>query len=198
MRKYNSSDYVKSWFNKQGILNAITIILGIIIVIYLITSLDELYHEDDKTLCYFLIAAFSLCVISAFFQNSKYATMQTNLLKNYLEINEKYISGIYTDTPKISDSDKYFKIEINQIEKMEIKEPGYFNCLMGDFYNFYIYHSSGLIKLAIESPEQAQTFILGHSKGNVNQPYACACGNYVYFGQERCEKCGRKFDWTKL
>lgn len=28
--------------------------------------------------------------------------------------------------------------------------------------------------------------------------YACACGNIVSFGQYKCEKCNRKFDWTKL
>lgn len=195
MKKFNSPDYVKSWFNKHGILNGITIVLGIILVIYNFSLLDELYYKDDKNLCYFLIVIFSLSVISAIFQLSKFAALQGNLLKNYLEITDNFISGIYTESPKTADNDKYFKIGYNQIEKIEIKNPSF---TLQEFHNLYIYHSNGLIKLAIESPEQARTLILNHTKGNTNQLYACACGNNVYFGQERCEKCGRRFDWTKL
>lgn len=195
MKKFNSPNYVKSWLNKHAVLNVITIILGIILVVYNFSLLDEIYNKDEKNLCYFLILILSACVVTAIFQNSKFAALQGNLLKNYLEINDNYISGIYTEKPKIADNDKYFKIGYNQIEKIEVKEP---NFIMQEFHNLYIYHSGELIKLAIESPEQARTLILGHTRGAANQLYACACGNNVFFGQEKCEKCGRKFDWTKI
>ena len=195
MKKFNSSSYVKSKFNTYFILNLSSLVVGIIPIVYFITSLDENHNEDTKMLLYFLIVLLSLLCFYNIFNVFKSSTRQNNLLKNYLEINENYISGIYVDTPNIPDSDKYFKIEINQIEKVEIKEPKF---LMNEFHNLYIYHSNGLIKLAIELPDQAQKLLLGKSNDITNQHYSCSCGNFVCFGQEKCEKCGTKFDWTKL
>lgn len=202
LRKFNFAEEVKGEIDKKIAFRVLLIPVAILWIGYYADKLANLnsWQNEDKFSCYFCIALGVMMIIAAFYENKRFSDIQGNLMKNTLEIKDTYISGIYTENPKTSDNDKYFKIEYNQIERLEVKDS---NVKSGEYHNLYIYYTGGLVKLAIESPKEACSLIDAscHQRdpGNIiYQPYACPCGNTVHYGDAECPQCGRKFDWTKL
>ncbi len=187
--------------HKRKTLSTFLGIIGIFIIIYYFSKRYWMV-DGGKMLFGIIIIIFIFAIINDFRTLNQTSIIISNINKNVLEIKNTYICGVFTDNPKITDNDKYFKLEYNQIDKIEIKN---IDISMGEYHNFYIYSSTNLIKLAIESPDEAYTIILkAINQNNVDnliatQAYKCPkCEEIVFYGQNNCENCGQIFDWSKL
>ena len=183
----------------------ILLFLGNIIItcllLYWLYAENLLNEDGGKTLFVLFLICGVVSVVSTYRSLTNLSTFSTNLNKNKLEIKNTYVSGIYTEDPKSSTGEKYFKIPYGEIEKIEVTET---NIKMGSLHNFTIYHSGGLVKLAIDLPTKAKDMIyekLESNKmaGQKSQAWKCPkCEKAIVSGQAMCENCGQMFDWSKM
>lgn len=201
LREFDKSvevcDEVESKGKKMLLLFISNIILTFVALGWLYAENYHKYEEGKALFVMFLV--FGVIAIVGSYKNMIDAVaLSAHVTKNKLEIKNTYLSGIYTESPKTSDNEKYFKIPYNKIEKIEVKE---INIKAAAFHNFIIYHSEGLIKLTIDSPKVAKDIICSMlAKGRTEaQTYKCPkCETEILFGQLACKNCGQEFDWSKL
>ena len=138
---------------------AIVLIASIFVtIIFLLLLYSKGYHNEDggKMLFALLIIVDAISLFTGYKEINELTTMLANFKKNELEIKSTYLSGIYTENPKVTNNEKFFRIPYNEIEKIETRAT---YIKTGDYYNFIIYYSGGIIKLTIATPEDARKMI---------------------------------------
>ncbi|MBQ8495281.1 MAG: hypothetical protein IJ465_05960 [Clostridia bacterium] len=115
------------------------------------------YRQDEwKALLIIVAIAVIISLVTNCMMAATYSKVSLNLTKNILEIKSTYISGVYTVNPKVPNNEQYFKIPYDQIERIEITGT---DIKTEQFHNFTIYHTGGIIKLALAAPDDAKRTI---------------------------------------
>lgn len=197
-KKFEHCDEFAEELESRKNKNLLLFVFNIIISISLLNYFAPIRETSDNGDLLFgiVILICLVSIVSTLYVLINISKIHSNITKNELEINSKYISGICTENPKEQNSDKYFRLEYNQIDKIEIKD---INFKTESYHNLYIHHKNGTTKLSINSPEEAISIILNIKSPTIqNQVYQCPnCSQLVYLGQNSCS-CGQSFDWTKL
>lgn len=136
---------VRKKIKQNMFLLVINFILGAIFLYFCVQN----YEQQKLVIIFPIIAAIS--IFSSFNQLKEWANIYSNITKNNLEIDNTYICGTYTEDLKVVDRERYFKIQCDAIDKMEIKHPNYSAKMC---HNLYIYCGKELIKLTIEKPHE--------------------------------------------
>lgn len=87
---------------------------------------------------------------------NKLSIVHTNIKKNHIKVTSDYIYVTYVENFKTAESDKFLKLELENIEKIETNTP---NIVLDVYYNAQIYHTGGIIKVSIDNPKNLQSIL---------------------------------------
>lgn len=147
---YEISEEVAQKMKRALFLFILNVILGCAFLYFCV----ENYEQNAMVVIFPIIAAIS--IVSSIISINQWSIVLGNIRKNELEITDTYISGVYTDCLTKSDTQKYFRIQYEKIDKIEVRQP---DVQAKSFHNFFIYHENGLVQLSIETPNKAKETI---------------------------------------
>ncbi len=160
-----SRDVAEKIYNGKKGLNIYMVISGVgeSILFFIIIGYiaDNFYLSDSGVLMFFVLMELLSVPSTIWFgySSKKLSNAYENLFRNELHIMRDCICGLHTDPMTSPNSERYFRIKYDEINRIEIDYPDY---KQARYTNLNIYHTGvgGVVRLAIEEPNEAMKLMV--------------------------------------